>query len=174
MIRATLLALLFQQAAPAGPPKPAPEIEAAYKWMAGNWKCTGKAFMTPFAPEHATTTTFAVKADLDGFWYHAEFAEKKSKAVPNPPRATGFFGWDASKKKLVSYFVGNTGVAIAQFSDGWKDDSLVFSGPMEAMGQKMTLRDSVTKKGDKEMVHVVEVSGKPGEWTKVAEETCKK
>src|SRR5262249_45316045 len=151
----TILALLFQQAAPAAPPapttppKPAPEIDAAYKWMAGNWKCTGKAFATPFSPEHATESTFAVKADLDGFWYRADFAEKKNKAVPHPPRGTGFFGWDANKKKLVSYFVDNMGMAIAQTSDGWKGDTITFSGAMEAMGQKMSIRDTVTKKGDK-------------------------
>jgi hypothetical protein len=157
---------------PPAPPKPAGELDAL-KYFEGNWRCEGKAPAGPMGPEHGYKSTFKVKKEMDGFWYQADYEQKKSKDNPAPMHARGSVGFDSVARKLVFLGIDNFGGMVTELSPGWEGDKLVAAGEGSAMGQKIGFRETFTKKGDKEMTWMGEVRmGK--DWTVVGNDTCKK
>ena len=154
------------------PPTPAPEM-AQLKTMQGTWKCSGKMEATPFSPAHAMQSTVTCKPDLDGFWMVTRIEGKKSKEMPMAFKGVWSSTYDSSAKKFTSTFIDNMGGMGMQASTGWDGDKMVWSGEGMMMGQKMGMRDTFTKKGDKEMLHTFEME-MGGKWTPMGEETCKK
>jgi hypothetical protein len=53
-------------------------------YLAGQWDCSGTAFASPMAPEHATTGTAKLGWILDGKWLSFAYMEKKTAANPMP------------------------------------------------------------------------------------------
>jgi uncharacterized protein DUF1579 len=162
-------------AAPATPPpapKPAPELDEL-KLFEASWKCDGKQPAGPFGPEHEYKSTLKGKKDVDGFWVAIEYDQKKSKLHPIPIKAKGFLGYDAATKKYVSVGVDNTGGWIMESASGWEGDKLVFVGDGSMMGQKISFRETYTKKSDKELVWTGEMKmGK--DWISVGSDDCTK
>jgi len=160
-------------AAPPPPaPKPAAELEQL-KYFEGNWKCEGKQPAGPFGPEHPYKSSFKMKKDVDSFWIGLEYEQKKSKVHPLPIKAKGFVGFDSVAKKFVTIGVDNTGGWISESSTGWEGDKLVFSGEGSMMGQKVSFRETYTKKGDKAFGWMGEMKmGK--DFISVGNDDCKK
>jgi hypothetical protein len=155
------------------PPKPAPELEQNMKYFDGNWRCEGKAPAGPMGPEHAYKSTFKMKKDLDGFFYAAEYEQKKSKDNPTPVHAKGFITWESASKKLLFLGIDNAGGSVTETSPGWEGDKLVAAGEGMAMGQKIGFRETYTKKTEKEMTSQVEFKlGK--DWMVIGTDTCKR
>jgi hypothetical protein len=158
-------------AAPAAP-KPAAELDQL-KVFEGSWRCEGKQPAGPFGPEQAYKSSFKGKKDIDNFWIAIQYDQRKSKAHPLPIKARGFVGYDAAAKKYVSIGADNTGGWINESSPGWEGDKLVFSGDGSMGGQKVSFRETYTKKGDKEMTWTGEMKmGK--DWIPVGTDDCKK
>ena len=152
----------------------APAELAQFKIFLGNWKCEGKAPDSPMGPAHATHTTVSARMDLDNFWMMFHVEEKKTRENPAGIKGTGYWTYDASTKRFGGPWVDNVGVTGNEWSAGWQGDTISFEGEMTFMGQKMQVRDVFTKKSDREMTHKSEAAMKPGQWTTMAEETCKK
>jgi len=138
----------------------------------GKFQCKGIAFASPMGPEHATAATVNTQWILGGQWAAFTYAEKKTTVNPKPFTTTGFFGWDAEKKKYVSGGVDNMAGYGTSESDGWTGDTLVFVGPFHTPGGTMNFRDTFTKKNGKVDSHLGEIEMN-GTWTKVSQETCK-
>jgi len=155
------------------PPK-APAELAQLKIFLGNWKCEGKAPASEMAPAHATHSTVSAKMDLDNFWMMFHVEEKKSKDNPVAVRGTGYWTYDASAKRFGGPWVDNFGGTGSEWSTGWSGDTISFEGEMNLQGHKMPVRDVFIKKSDREMSHKSEAQLKPGQWTTMGEETCKK
>jgi hypothetical protein len=156
----------------AAPPKPAPELDHV-KFFEGNWHCDGKAPAGPMGPEHGYKSTFKVKKELDGFWYIADYEQKKSKDNPMPIKARGFLGYDTGTRKFIFGGFDNAGGMVTETSAGWEGDKFVSSGEGTAMGQRIGFRETFTKKSDKELVWMGELRmGK--DWIVVGNDTCKK
>ncbi|MES1209457.1 MAG: DUF1579 family protein [Pseudomonadota bacterium] len=163
-------------AAAATPPPPAPKPAAELdqlKVFEGSWRCEGKQPAGPFGPEQEYKSSFKGKKDIDNFWIAIEYDQKKSKAHPMPIKARGFLGYDPAAKKYVTIGADNTGGWISESSSGWEGDKLVFSGDGSMGGQKVSFRETYTKKGEKEMTWTGEMKmGK--DWISVGSDSCKK
>ncbi|HTB57557.1 MAG TPA: DUF1579 family protein [Polyangia bacterium] len=161
-------------AAPPPPPapKPAAELEQL-KLFEATWKCEGKQPAGPMGPEQDYKSTFKGKKDVESFWISFEYSQKKSKAHAMPVIAKGYLGYDPAAKKYVSLGVDNMGGSVTESSPGWEADKLTFTGDGQMGGQKISFRETYTKKGDKEMIWSGEMKmGK--DWIPVGTDTCKK
>jgi hypothetical protein len=153
-------------------PKPAAELDQL-KMFEGTWRCDGKQPAGPMGPEQVYKSSFKGKKDVDSFWLAFEYAQKKSKVHNMPIMAKGFLGYDPAAKKYVTMGVDNMGGSISESSPGWEGDKLVFSGDGQMGGQKISFRETYTKKSDKEMTWAGEMKmGK--DWVNVGTDTCKK
>ena len=161
-------------AAPPPPPapKPAAELEQL-KLFEATWKCEGKQPAGPMGPEQDYKSTFKGKKDVESFWISFEYSQKKSKAHAMPVIAKGYLGYDPAAKKYVSLGVDNMGGSVTESSPGWEADKQTFTGDGQMGGQKISFRETYTKKGDKEMIWSGEMKmGK--DWIPVGTDTCKK
>jgi len=153
-------------------PKPAAELEQL-KMFEATWRCEGKQPAGPMGPEQDYKSTFKGKKDVDSFWISFEYGQKKSKAHPMPIMAKGYIGYDPAAKKYVSMGVDNLGGSVSESSPGWEADKLTFTGDGQMGGQKISFRETYTKKGEKEMIWSGEMKmGK--DWIPVGTDTCKK
>ena len=163
-------------AAPAAPPPPAPKPAAELeqlKMFEATWRCEGKQPAGPMGPEQDYKSTFKGKKDVESFWISFEYSQKKSKAHAMPVTAKGYIGYDPAAKKYVSLGVDNMGGSVSETSPGWEADKLTFTGDGQMGGQKISFRETYTKKSDKEMIWSGEMKmGK--DWIPVGTDTCKK
>jgi hypothetical protein len=159
------------------PPKPAPEMDQL-KPLAGEWSCDGTVpagAMGPGSPEQKMKSTMKMKKSLDGFWYMTDYEEKKTKDHPFAIKAHGPLGYDASQKKFIMLGVDNTGGWVSETSSGWEGDKLVMTGEGVMMGQKAAYRDTITKKGDGEIIWASDVKlGAAADFTSMGEQHCKR
>ena len=132
--------------APEGPPKPAPEM-AQYKMLLGNWKCTGK--MSMMGKEAETSGTYKAAVAHNGFWVVAQMTSS-AKGMPGKYTGTDIYGWDPQQKQYVMYSIDNMGGSGAMMSKGWEGDKQEWTGKAQMMGQMMDMKQTVTKKSDKE------------------------
>ncbi len=161
-------------AAPAAPPAPKPAAELdQLKMFEATWRCEGKQPAGPMGPEQDYKSTFKGKKDVESFWIAFEYSQKKSKAHALPIIAKGYLGYDPAAKKYVTLGVDNMGGSVTESSPGWEADKLTFTGDGQMGGQKISFRETYTKKGDKEMIWSGEMKmGK--DWIPVGTDTCKK
>jgi hypothetical protein len=159
---------------PAAPamPKPAAEL-AQLKYFVGEWSCTGKGFASEMGPEHATKATVKIKMDMNGFFVSGRYEEMKSPENKMPVMAAFVWGWDSVAKKIAATGQDTFGGMFTQTSSGWEGDKIVFSGDALWGSDKTGVRDTFTKKGENEVVHLGEMQMK-GQWTSLDEETCKR
>jgi len=124
-------------------------------------------------PEQDYKSRFKGKKDVESFWISFEYSQKKSKVHAMPIMAKGYLGYDPVAKKYVSMGVDNMGGSVTESSPGWEADKLTFTGDGQMGGQKISFRETYTKKSDKEMIWSGEMKmGK--DWIPVGTDTCKK
>ena len=162
---------------PPAAPKPAAEL-AAIKAMAGNWTCQGvmpAGAMGPGSPEQKYQSTFKVVPIYEGFAYNLTYEQKKSKTHPVHLLGSWSAGWDATKKKLVFFWLDNMGSVGTQTTTDWVGNDLVLAGEGSFMGHPTSLRDTLTRDGDKKLHWKGEMkpAGAPG-WIVIGEDDCKK
>jgi hypothetical protein len=156
----------------AGPAAPKPDAEMSQlKYFVGTWQCKGKAEATPMGPAHDTTSTVKIATDPGGFWVSGRYDENKTAANPMPYRFQFVWGRDAKDKKFDGWGFDSFGGTSKQESTGWDGDKMVWSGEATMGGQSSGARDTFTKKGNDEVVHMGEMQMN-GQWTKIDEETC--
>lgn len=155
---------------PMGSPKPAPELDAAYKGLAGPWKCDTTFLanaMGPGSPEVKVKTTIRFKKDLNGFWYRGDYDAKKTKDFPGM-KGTIYLGHDG-KQLLIGSVDGMGGFASGTGMES--GDTLTFLSDMNMMGMKMKTRETIEKKSAKEVVHRFEADMGKG-FQPMGEDVC--
>jgi hypothetical protein len=157
---------------PASPPAPPPEM-AQLKIFEGTAKCEGSQSASDFGPEHATKGVVRGRSDLSGFWITIRYAERKTKANPNPIHALYTLGYDATAKQFLSTGFDAFGGRGNETSSGWDGDKLTFTGEYVLAGKKLGYRDTFTRKGEREVDHLGEIQGADGKWVTLDQETCK-
>jgi hypothetical protein len=162
-------------AAPAGPPKPAKELEDFMKGLEGSWKCETKwapGAMGPGSPEVMGKATVKFKKDLDGFFYRGDYDVKKQKGIPMAFKATLYVGFDPGSAQVLVSAVDNTGGA--SFGTGKiEGDKVTYVSDGYMMGQKMKVREVMGKTAPKEAFHTMEVDMGKG-FQLFGEDRCKK
>lgn len=170
---ATAAAPAAPAAAPAGPPPPAAQL-ADLKAIDGKWKCDGKMNDSQFGKAHPITASVESKADLNGYFRTMRYEEKKTKDNATPYVMSSFIGYDSSKSQFVRTDLDGMGMITHMASKGWDGDKLVFAGELQAGPQKMQIKDTMTKKSDKELASIIEMAGADGKWFALSESSCKK
>jgi len=163
-------------APPAAPPMPAPskELEGFMKGFEGNWKCETKfapGAMGPGSPEITGKSTVKIKKDYGGFSWHGEYALAKSKTMPALSGVMQL-GYDQGSGQLtvVSYdSMGSATMGAGPITG----DTAVITEDGYAMGMKVKMRETMTKKGPKEIYHKYEGDMGKG-FQLMGEDFCKK
>jgi hypothetical protein len=163
-------------AVPAAPamPTPSKELEAFMKGFEGSWSCDTKfpaGSMGPGSPEMSMKSSVKIRKDYGGFSWHGEFKLAKTKAMP---AMSGVFqvGYETGTKQatFLSYdSMGSAMMGVGPISG----DSVTFTEEGYMMGMKAKMRETMTKKGPKEIHHSVEADQGKG-FQLMAEDTCKK
>ena len=169
---AAVLLLVASSALAQPAPKPAPEM-SQLKNFAGSWTCSGDAPASPFGAAHKTKSSLVLKSDLDGFWYDGTLAEMKTASNTQPVKGMIHLGYDAKGKQFVMLWVDNFGSWATEMSPGWQGDTMVWTGDMMVMGDKLAARDTYVKKSDTEFTHKFDLNMK-GQWALTVDENCKK
>jgi hypothetical protein len=155
------------------PPKPAPELLAAAKDMAGKWKCAGKDFGGMGIPEHKIEGTMNWKLDLDKFWMQGSYEEKKTKENPHPFKLVEYRNFDSSQRKWVSVGVDNMGMFMT--GTGEVTDKVVkWDNKGQGMGMTMPMHITAEMKSPKEIHLSGEMSMDGKDFKPMFESTCKK
>jgi hypothetical protein len=164
-------------AMPAALPTPSPELDNLYKGLEGSWKCDttmAPGAAGPGSPEMKVKSQvkIAKAKDLGGMWYRGEYEIKKTKTVPGF-KGTFMLGYDALSKAALNVSFDNTGGASLASGSGATGDSVTFVGESYMMGQKMKTRETMTKKGPKEVEHKFEADMGKG-FQLMGTDDCKK
>jgi hypothetical protein len=163
------------KAAPAGPPKASPELQAATKYFIGHWQCNGNMPAGPWGPGGKDMTSLSFKMDMNDMWMNVEGDMKMADAkAPMKMEFKALNGYDPMSKQLVRTDWDSMGNVMHLTSAGWEGDKLVFSGDGMQMGQKMKMRHTMTKKSETEMTSSMETAGADGKWMTMGESVCKK
>ncbi len=153
-------------------PQPAPEL-GHLKPLDGNWRCEGKMPAGPFGPEQTYRAALRVKKDLDDFWYAVEYEQRPAKHHTTAFKAHGLLGYDAAAKKMVVTIADNMGGWQSATAPGWESDKLSFSGEMSLGGQRLPFRQTIAKKGERELISTRELKmGK--DWITLGTDTCRR
>jgi hypothetical protein len=139
--------------------------------MIGKWQCTGIAYATPWGPEHPTSGEVAQSWIMDGKWLSFTYAEKKTADNPMPFTVVGYFGYDPELKMYVVGSVDSAGGYATGAGSGWVGDAMTFEGPWHVGGMTSKSRDTFTKKGANQIMHLGELE-QNGAWMKLGQETC--
>lgn len=156
------------------PPPPAAELATNMKGMDGKWKCDATYPDLPAfgVKAHKAKADLTSKADLNGYFYATRYEEKKSKDNPTPYVMSSFVGFEPGKG-LVRTDLDGIGMITHLSSKGWDGDKLVWAG--EVLGPtKIQFKETITKKGDKEMSSLMEMAGADGNFASLGEIHCKK
>ena len=160
--------------APAGPPPPAPELDAFMKPFDGSWRCESKFFANAFgpgSPEMTGKSTVKFKKELDGYFWKGEYDLKKSKTTP-AMKAILYVGYDTGAKKFVITGLdsgGGFGTGVGTI----EGETVTFLGEQTFGGKKIRTRESMGKSGPKAGFHKLEMDMGSG-FVPFAEDTCKK
>jgi hypothetical protein len=162
--------------APTAPPMPAPakELEAFMKGFEGSWKCETKfaaGAMGPGSPEITAKTSVKFKKEYGGHSWHGEYAVAKSKTMPAMSGVMQI-AYDTGSNQLT--MVGYDSLGSATLGVGpISGDSAVINEDGYMMGMKMKVRETMTKKGPKEVYHKYEIDTGKG-FQVMGEDSCKK
>jgi len=163
------------EAGAAGPaaPKPSAELDAM-KFLAGSWTCETSmpaGAMGPGSPASKASTTIAFRKDLGGFFYRGDF-EMKAKTSP-AMKGSVFIGHQPASNLFTLSAVDSMGGAELATSPGFQGDTIEFTGDAFMMGQKMKVRETITKSGPKAMVHKIDADSGKG-FEPLGEDHCKR
>lgn len=151
-------------------PKPSEEITKMAKDMVGVWKCEGKMSMN--GKETKDTGKMVFTSELDGHFIGSRYESPKSKENPNGFKGKGMMGYDAATKTFVSTGQDNMGGTASMTSKGWEGDTLTWTGKGKMMGMELDSKETVTKKGPREVTVAGTMTG--GGMNMSWETTCKK
>jgi Protein of unknown function (DUF1579) len=172
---ATKAAAAPAPAAPAAMPAPSPEIDALFKGYEGNWKCDTTFAAGAFGPGSAevkTKSEVKIKKELGGYWYKGDFKIKKQKTMP---AMEGMFilGYDTATKKAITSLYDSMGGFAHETATTATPEKIVFEGDNHTMGMKAKVKETMTKKSDKEIEHTFDIDLGKG-YAPMGTDVCKK
>jgi hypothetical protein len=155
-------------------PAPSKELEAFMKGFEGSWKCETKfpaGAMGPGSPEVVTKASVKIKKEFGGMSWHGEYNLPKSKTMP---AIQGVFqvGWEPGTNQATIVSYDNMG-SVSMGAGPLAGDSVTFNEEGYMMGMKVKGRETMTKKGPKEISHKWEIDMGKG-FQPMGEDNCKK
>lgn len=157
------------------PATPPPELDTLFKPFEGSWRCETRfpaGAMAPGAPEMTLKTSIRFRKDLNNFWYRGEYESKKTKTFPGM-KGTLYMGYDPVSKQATLIGVDSMGGWGSSTAASPQGESITFVGEMSVMGHKMKTRETLERRGPKEVYHRYEADMGKG-FQLMGEDTCKK
>jgi hypothetical protein len=111
--------------------------------------------------------------DLDDFFLFMRMDDDKTNENPTPIRGNWQLTYDGRKKNFVAIWTDNLGRWFPQTSVGWEKDAIAFTGEFMLNDKKGIVRDTLTKKSEREMAFAVDLQT-GNAWVPFLELTCRK
>jgi len=164
-------------AAPALPPPPKPpaELDEGFKYFTGSWKCDSRmpaGSMGPGSPEVMGKSTVSFKKVEKGWYYQGTYVMKKTKTTPGF-KGTFLISYQPAAKMFAITASDDMGGAAYETSTGFAGDTITFVGEGFMMGQKVKIRETMTRGPDKGTTHKYEADMGKG-FQLMGEDTCKR
>jgi hypothetical protein len=155
-------------------PQPAPEM-SQLKFFAGTFKCNGHALPSTVNPggRRPIERTITSKMDLDNFFLFMRMDDEKTSENPKPIRGNWQLTYDSRNKNFVAIWTDNLGRWFPQTSVGWEKDVIAFTGEFVLDNKKGVVRDTLTKKSEREMTFAVDLQS-GSSWVRFIELDCRK
>ena len=158
--------------------KPAPEVAAAAKIMAGSYSCKGND-MNPDGSSRPSLSKLKISADMDGYYILVDLAEQKTKDNPTPFKAKMYRTYDAAKKTWIDTIIAAAPggpMTMTTTDSGMGTGKIMWTGTAEMGGQKFMERGYEEPDAKAKTVHLWgEVSMDGGKtFMKEYDLTCKK
>lgn len=158
-------------------PTPAPELDLLFKGFEGNWKCDTTMAPGSLGPDSPETklkaqVKIAKAKDLGGFWYRGDYEIKKTKLNPGF-KGVFMLGYDTGSKSALNLSYDNVGTASLAVAPNASGDSVTFMGESYINGMKAKTRETMSKKGPKEVEHKFEADLGKG-FQLMGTDACKK
>jgi hypothetical protein len=109
------------------------------------------------------------KKAMHGFYYQGDYDLKKTKTTPGY-KGTFWISYQPAAKLFVITSMDEMGGAEYATASAFTGDTITFVGESYMMGQKMKIRETMTK-GDKKAGHKVEVDTGKG-FQPMGEDNC--
>jgi hypothetical protein len=139
----------------------APKELAEVKWMVGRWSVLSRVFGEGQREERGESVTAWT---VDGTWLKTEDSYGGKVAD------LGLLTFNSVSKRWIVLGVDKTGNAFRAAADGWRDGRLVFTiENAEIVGERVTLRQTVEKRSDREYRVLNEERLEDGEWAVIDE-----
>jgi hypothetical protein len=158
-------------------PTPAPELDMLFKGFEGNWKCDTTMAPGALGPDSPETklkanVKIAKARDLGGFWYRGDYEIKKTKLNPGF-KGVFMLGYDTGSKSALNLSYDNVGTASLAVAPNAAGESVTFLGESYINGMKAKTRETMSKKGPKEVEHKFEADLGKG-FQLMGTDACKK
>ncbi|MBV9496203.1 MAG: hypothetical protein JOZ54_18285 [Acidobacteria bacterium] len=139
----------------------APKELDEVKWMVGRWHILSRVFADGNREEHGeSVTAFAI----DGTWLKTEDSYQGKVAD------FGLLTFNPVSKQWIALGVDKTGNVVRAVGNGWKNGRLVLlAEDVEIVGERVTLRQTVEKRSDREYRILNEEKLTDGGWAVVDE-----
>lgn len=168
-----LLAIAFltlpAQAQMSGPDPKLKELAS----LVHDYQCSSMVTAASGVPAHAAVGSVKSKWILGGRWLEFQYAERKTKENQWPMSGQGAFGYDADGKQFLMSSIDSTGGWYTQTASGWEGNTITFVGTGHAPGMSSKVRDVFTTKGDKQLLHTLDVEMQ-GKWVNITTDDCRR
>ncbi len=124
------------------PAKPAPEMQKITRMFAGRWQTETKMAPSEFAPQGGTSKGMSIIRRGPGRLSLVE--DMRSTGAIGRFVGHGIIWWDSKQGAYKGFFCDNWSPNGCEMTGTgtWDGDKLVFTGETEAMGQKMSYRET--------------------------------
>lgn len=154
---------------------PGPEMQRAIKETSGRWKYKGTFHKSEMMPNGGTDAGTAVFHPIAGGV--AMVQEYRSDGSGAFGKFEGFevMWYDTTTKKFKTFWCDNMnpmGACMMSTTGNYEGDTLVMTGEMDMMGQKLQMRQTIKSTSPTTFTFNEEVNGKPNmtiEFTKVGD-----
>jgi hypothetical protein len=150
--------------------RPAPET-ADLKPFVGSWSCDSTA-RGAGGTALTSKSRLVTKWTLDSRWLAVHLERPRGKA-PGVRAVDAFLGWDGPGKRYWMVGADNDGGWLQLTGPTWSGPSLTLTGEGIVDGQKVPLRLTLTRKGDRELMIATELQSGSPNWILVGQDTCR-
>lgn len=134
---------------------PAKEMKSV-GWMIGTWDIATSVEAQPgHVPEKGKSE---VRLVLGGVWLEIR------DTYPQGNQDISYLGFDPVSNRWITMTVDGVGNAVTNTAARWEHDKLVFVGDVTVIGEKATLRQTVSKTNDRAYVMTNEERMRDGRW----------
>jgi len=151
--------------------KPAPELQAL-DYFVGLWSCKGRLEANTEGAGRPIKGTLLCRWELGKFFLGVAEDDEQSLEHPQRRQARAFWGYDAAAKlyTCAAFFFG--GGRMIGTSAGWRGNNLTFACDLFDGNATTSVRHTITRQGDEDMIIRIEALGADGSPTLRMEETC--